>query len=157
MQAPCPICQSIRSGSEGLGGEAGVDPCELLRIGGFRLRRHAPPSPIAGWTIVDLVRHAATIDELSETEAGELGRIVARASAAIRAVTGCERVYVLSFAEAARHVHVHLVPRHEGDPRSTGWAIADLYRGVALGEAAAADEAACLAAAAAIAAALRGD
>jgi diadenosine tetraphosphate (Ap4A) HIT family hydrolase len=156
VQVPCPICRSIRSDEEGLAGAARADPCELLRIGGFRLRRHASPSPVAGWTIVDLVRHAATIDELSEAEAGELGRIVARASAAIRAVTGCERVYVLSFAEAARHVHVHLVPRHEHDPRTAGWAIADLYRGVASGEVAAADEAACLAAAAAIAAALRG-
>ena len=150
MPDTCPICRSI------LAGDAGSEPDELLRTVGFRLRRHAPPVPIAGWTIIDLLRHAATLDELSEGEAAELGRLVADATRAIRAVTGCERVYMLAFAEAARHVHVHLVPRHEHDPRTAGWAIADLYRGVASGEVAAADEAACLAAAAAIAAALGG-
>ena len=143
MQVPCPICRSIRSDEEGLAGAARADPCELLRIGGFRLRRHASPSPVAGWTIVDLVRHAATLDELSEQEASELGRLVARTVGAIRAATGCDRVYVLSFAEAARHVHVHLAPRHEAGPRTGAWAIADLYRAVAAGEIPAADEAAC--------------
>jgi diadenosine tetraphosphate (Ap4A) HIT family hydrolase len=147
---PCPICHSI------LAGEAGRDPVDFRRTAGFRLRRHAAPSPIAGWTIIDLLRHAATLDELSEAEAAELGRLVAHTTAAIRAATGCERVYLLSFAEAARLVHVHLVPRHEHDPRTAGWAIADLYRGVASGEVVAADEAACEATAAAIAAAMRG-
>lgn len=147
MTSMCPICASLESAS---------DPAEILRVGAFRLRRHPSPSPLAGWTIVDLARHAATIDELSEHEASELGRLVARSVAAIRAATGCERVYVLAFAEAARHVHVHLAPRHEGDSRTAGWAIADLYRAVAAGEVAAADEPACEAAATAIGAALRG-
>lgn len=141
MSDHCPICRS-------LDGEA--DSTEILRGGGFRVRRHPAPSPIAGWTIVDLVRHAATIDDLSEQEAGELGRMVARGVGAIRSATGCDRVYVLAFAEAARHVHVHLAPRHAGDPRTAGWAIADLYRSVAAGKVAPADEAACEAAARAI-------
>lgn len=134
MPDSCPICTSL---------DAGDDPAEILRSGGFRIRRHPSPSPIAGWTIIDLVRHVATLDELSPDEAGELGRLVARAVGAIRSATGCDRVYVLSFAEVARHVHVHLAPRHETDPRTAGWAIADLYRAVAAGEIAAADQAAC--------------
>lgn len=141
MPDPCPICTSL---------DAERDPAEILRRGGFRIRRHPSPSPIAGWTIVDLVRHAATLDELSGDEAAELGRLVSAVVGAIRAATGCDRVYVLSFAEAARHVHVHLAPRHEADPRTAGWAIADLYRAVAAGEVAAADEAACVAASRAI-------
>ncbi len=146
MPDSCPICTSL---------EAERDPAEMLRSGGFRIRRHPAPSPIAGWTIVDLVRHAATLDELSPEEAGALGVLVAQAAAAIRAATSCERVYVLAFAEAARHVHVHLVPRHEGDPRTAGWAIADLYRAVAAGEIEAAEEHACEAAARAIVESLR--
>ena len=141
MPDPCPSCTSL---------DAKRDPAEILRSGGFRIRRHPSPSPIAGWTIVDLVRHAATLDELSGDEAAELGRLVSAVVGAIRAATGCDRVYVLSFAEAARHVHVHLAPRHEADPRTAGWAIADLYRAVAAGEVAAADEAACVAASRAI-------
>ena len=134
MSDSCPICTSL---------DAGNDQGEILRLREFRIRRHPSPSPIAGWTIVDIVRHAATLDELSGDEAAELGRLVARTVGAIRAATGCDRVYVLSFAEAARHVHVHLAPRHEADPRTAGWAIADLYRAVAAGEIPAADEAAC--------------
>ena len=62
-----------------------------------------------------------------------MGAHIRRVSAAIRAVTGCERVYLLAFAEAHRQVHVHLVPRHETDDSSKAWALADLYRAVAAG------------------------
>ena len=60
MSDSCPICTSL---------DAGNDQGEILRLREFRIRRHPSPSPIAGWTIVDLVRHAATLDELSGDEA----------------------------------------------------------------------------------------
>ena len=62
-----------------------------------------------------------------------MGEHVQRVSAAIRAVTGCQRVYLLAFAEAHRQVHLHLVPRHEVEDATKAWALADLYRAVASG------------------------
>ena len=126
----CPICALERGAAEALGGARG-----------WSLRHHPAPAPLAGWVIVDLRRHAATMDELTAEEAAELGPLLVRTCAAIREATGCERVYVLSFAEAARHVHLHLVPRHAGDAATEGWAIADHYRAVASGNAAPALEA----------------
>ena len=62
-----------------------------------------------------------------------MGEHIRAVSAAMRAVTGCARVYMLLFAESHRQVHVHLVPRHEADDATKAWALADLYRAVAAG------------------------
>ena len=53
------------------------------------------------------------IDELTEHEAAELGPLLRRLTKALRAVTGCEKTYVVQFAEAEGfgHVHFHVVPR----------------------------------------------
>jgi diadenosine tetraphosphate (Ap4A) HIT family hydrolase len=108
---------------------------EPLRLGdGWLLRSHGMPVPLAGWCILELERPAATLDALAPDEAAAMGRLVQRVSAAIRAVTACDRVYLLAFAEVRRQVHLHLVPRHGGDPLTDGWAVADHYRCVQRGE-----------------------
>jgi diadenosine tetraphosphate (Ap4A) HIT family hydrolase len=58
-------------------------------------------------------RHLASLAELTETEAGELGRLTRAASLALHAVVQCEKTYVMQLAEAERHrhVHFHVVPR----------------------------------------------
>jgi diadenosine tetraphosphate (Ap4A) HIT family hydrolase len=101
--------------------------------GGWFLKPHAAPCPVAGWCVLELVRPCPTLDALTPDESRDMGAHIRRVSAAIRAVTGCERVYLLAFAEAHRQVHVHLVPRHETDDSSKAWALADLYRAVAAG------------------------
>ncbi|MCE9619055.1 MAG: diadenosine tetraphosphate hydrolase [Planctomycetes bacterium] len=100
----------------------------------WRLRPHPAPSPVAGWCVIDLVRPAASLDLLTARESQELGLILASVSAAVRVATRCERAYVTCFAEAHRQVHLHVAPRHESDPRTQGWTIADLYRKVQSGE-----------------------
>jgi diadenosine tetraphosphate (Ap4A) HIT family hydrolase len=57
--------------------------------------------------------HIASIDELTEEEAGESGLLLRRTSAALKVVTGCVKTYVLQFAEHPEHphVHFHVVPR----------------------------------------------
>jgi diadenosine tetraphosphate (Ap4A) HIT family hydrolase len=106
-----------------------------LRLGeGWLLKSHAAPVPVAGWCTLELERPAATLDALTPEEAAAMGRLVQRASAAIRGVTGCDRVYLLAFAEAHRQVHLHLVPRHGDDGRTDGWSVADHYRAVQRGE-----------------------
>jgi len=139
--APCPVCRSIVNGFS----------APISGAKHWRLRPHPAPSPIAGWSILDLHRHVEGWDALEAPEAAELGLVVRAASAAIRCITGCDRVYLLAFAESVRHVHLHLVPRHGTEPRSTSWNLADLYREVAEGRAAPADPQHCDAIAARIA------
>jgi len=51
-------------------------------------------------------------------EAAELGVLLQRASAALREVVGCAKTYVVQFAEAAEHhhVHFHVIPRMADQP-----------------------------------------
>jgi diadenosine tetraphosphate (Ap4A) HIT family hydrolase len=62
---------------------------------------------------------------MTEEEAAELGVLLQRASAALREVVGCAKTYVIQFAEAEGHAHVHfhVIPRMADQPeerRSVG-------------------------------------
>lgn len=74
---------------------------------------HAYDSALPGWLVLVLRRHAASVAELEPAEAAELGPLTAEVSRALAQVTGCEKTYVMQFAEAPGHphVHFHLVPR----------------------------------------------
>lgn len=74
---------------------------------------HALDSALPGWIVVAARRHVASLDELTEDEALELGRLLRRVSIALREVTGCVKTYVMQFAEHPQHphVHFHVVPR----------------------------------------------
>jgi diadenosine tetraphosphate (Ap4A) HIT family hydrolase len=58
-------------------------------------------------------RHITALHELTAEEAAALGPLIRSLSVALREVAGCEKTYVMQFAEAAehRHVHFHVVPR----------------------------------------------
>jgi len=101
--------------------------------GGWCVQAHAAPCPVEGWCVLELSRPAATLDALTADEATAMGLHIRAISAAIRAVTDCERVYVIGFAEAHKQVHLHLVPRHAHHAATTSWALADHYRAVAQG------------------------
>ena len=111
--------------------------------GGWFVKPHAAPCPIAGWCVLELVRPAATLDELTVAEARQMGEHVHWLSGSIRKVTGCDRVYLFSFSEVHRQVHLHVVPRHGEETATAGWTIADLYRAVAAGTHPAAEAATC--------------
>jgi len=74
---------------------------------------HCYGTALPGWLVLIVHRHKASIDELTEGEAGELGQLLRRTSAALKEVTGCAKTYVLQFAEHPDHphVHFHVVPR----------------------------------------------
>ena len=74
---------------------------------------HAFNTSLLGWTILVLRRHVASIAELNEVEAAELGVLQHQVSRAIQSVTGCSKTYLMQFAEAPghQHVHFHIVPR----------------------------------------------
>jgi diadenosine tetraphosphate (Ap4A) HIT family hydrolase len=109
------------------------------RFGPWLLRHHPLPSPLLGWLLLDTVRHVGGAADFNAVEAAGFGGMLQRSSALVRELSGCERVYAIAFGEGARHVHLHLIPRHAADPASEAWRVADLYRAVLQGERAPAD------------------
>lgn len=79
---------------------------------------HAFDTSQAGWLVLVLRRHVATLAELSEAEAEDLGRLIRSVSRALMTVTGCVKTYVAQFAEHPQHphVHFHLIPRYASLP-----------------------------------------
>ncbi len=74
---------------------------------------HSYNVSLLGWLVLIARRHIAAIDEMTEAEALELGQLIRRTSLALKEATGCVKTYVVQFAEAAghSHVHFHIVPR----------------------------------------------
>ena len=75
-------------------------------------------STLPGWLVLLPLRHVTSMHELTVAEAEELGSLLRRASLALHATTGCEKTYVMLFAEAEgfSHLHVHVVPRMADQP-----------------------------------------
>ena len=70
-------------------------------------------SSLPGWLIVAARRHVESLHELEPEEAEPLGGLLRAASVALQEIVGCEKTYVMLFAEHPRypHVHFHVVPR----------------------------------------------
>jgi diadenosine tetraphosphate (Ap4A) HIT family hydrolase len=79
---------------------------------------HAFDSALDGWLVLVARRHIAAVADMTDVEAAELGPLVRAASRALGTVVGCERTYVVLFAESPshRHVHVHVIPRRADMP-----------------------------------------
>lgn len=96
--------------------------------------RHLDPVPLAGWMLLVSRAHHGGLEDLADAERAEVGSVLSELAAAVRAETGCDRVYSLSFNEAVRHLHLHLIPRHAEDDSTKSWALADRYRATTRGE-----------------------
>jgi len=74
---------------------------------------HSYNSSLPGWLVLVSRRHITAVDEMTTAEAAELGLLLREVSIALKEVTGCVKTYVVQFAEAAEHphVHFHIVPR----------------------------------------------
>lgn len=95
-----------------------------------------------GWCCLDARRHLSGPIAFTAEEAQTWGLVVQRASQLVQELTRCDRVYAIAFGEGARHLHLHLIPRHGEDSQTIAWAVADHYRAVEAGERPAADSAA---------------
>ena len=112
-----------------------ISQCQTCELVARRDRGEAPPwdaiyrsqywdvvhsfnTSLEGWLVLVARRHMAAIDEMSDEEAVELGRLLRRVSLALKEATGCVKTYVVQFAEAAGHphVHFHVVPRMADQP-----------------------------------------
>lgn len=60
-------------------------------------------------------RHLVDFHELDDREAAGLGVLLRRLDAAVREVTGAERVHLVSTRDRVRHFHAWLYPRHAED------------------------------------------
>ncbi|MEJ2212170.1 MAG: HIT family protein [Anaerolineae bacterium] len=79
---------------------------------------HAYDTSLPGWLVLVARRHMAAIHEMTAEEAQELGPLIRKVSIALQAATGCLKTYVIQFAEAAEHphVHFHIIPRMADQP-----------------------------------------
>lgn len=79
---------------------------------------HSYNTALPGWLVLVARRHSEAIAELTEEEAAELGVLLRRVSLALKEITGCLKTYVIQFAEAAEHphVHFHIIPRMADQP-----------------------------------------
>ena len=70
-------------------------------------------SSLPGYMILLPLRHVVALDELTPRETAVLGPLLSATTAALRAVAGCRKTYVMLFAErdGFEHLHFHLVPR----------------------------------------------
>ena len=110
---PCKTCELVSRRN------AGDAPLwDRIRRTQFWDLVHSYNTALPGWLVLVARRHIEAIDELSDDEAIELGRLLRQASIALKEVTGCAKTYVMQFAEDPDHphVHFHIVPRMEDLP-----------------------------------------
>jgi diadenosine tetraphosphate (Ap4A) HIT family hydrolase len=123
----CAICQIH-------GSVSAQTSYEIGRGALWVLRHHPDPSPLLGWLLLDSARHLGGPVDFNPEEAAAWGVAVQHASALVKELTGCDRVYAISFGEGAPHLHLHLIPRFASDPHTAAWSVADHYRAVIAGE-----------------------
>ncbi len=95
---------------------------------------HSYNTALAGWVVLILRRHIEALDELTTAEAAELGDLIRHVSIALKEVTGCMKTYVVQFAEAAEHphVHFHIIPRMADQPDE--WRGAGIFNALGVDE-----------------------
>jgi diadenosine tetraphosphate (Ap4A) HIT family hydrolase len=71
---------------------------------------------VVGFAHLEPRRHIPFITDLDGPEAATLGPVLARATAALRAATAAEKVYVYVFGDRVPHLHVNLAPHLAGGP-----------------------------------------
>ena len=79
---------------------------------------HCNDTSLLGWIVVVVRRHIGSIDELTSSEALELGVLLRKISIGLKEIIKCQKTYVMQFAEAEghNHVHFHVVPRMANQP-----------------------------------------
>lgn len=105
---------------------AGLDPAEVVFETGSTLAFFPLEPATRGHTMVIPKRHVDSFLDLAEEDVPELGASVLHVGRALRAVLAPEGMNLItSSGEAAsqsvEHVHIHLVPRWQGDPVGEIW------------------------------------
>jgi diadenosine tetraphosphate (Ap4A) HIT family hydrolase len=101
--AACPICR--RGKPDGI----------VLELAASYLTSSVN-APMRGYCCVVLKRHAVELHELSDEEAVAFTRDIQRVSRAIHELTRPVKLNYEIHGNTIPHLHVHLYPRHRGDP-----------------------------------------
>jgi diadenosine tetraphosphate (Ap4A) HIT family hydrolase len=109
MNEACVLCR-------GSDGDAELGRVQVWEDDLWRLTTSVHPSEtIAGFSFLEPKRHVPDITALDGPEADTFGTVIGRVTAALKAVTRCDLVYVYIFGGHVDHLHVHLGPHREGD------------------------------------------
>ena len=71
--------------------------------------------PVPGFAHLEPKRHIPYLTDLDGPEAGTLGAVLARVTAALREAAAADKTYVYVFGDHVAHLHVNLAPHRPGD------------------------------------------
>lgn len=107
---PCFACEKHRQGEAVVGGVVYEDT--LVYAGHV----NAATPAYRGWLVVEPKRHAPGLGDLTDDEAGAVGRLSNRLARVLKEAEGAEHVYAFVFGDGVPHLHVHLAPRYPNTP-----------------------------------------
>jgi diadenosine tetraphosphate (Ap4A) HIT family hydrolase len=99
---PCKTCELIARRDAG-----SASPWDRIYRTVYWDVAHAFDTSLPGWFVLVARRHIESLDELTKTEAIEMGSLIRAISIALKLVMGCAKTYALQLAESADHPHVH--------------------------------------------------
>jgi len=116
----CFLCQKHE-------GEVAPPPGGYIYKGARWMLCHAPADkgPL-GTLFIESRRHFLDFAEANEDELAEYGPLLKRVYAALKSLTGAERVYQIVFLEGIAHFHAWLVPRRKGDEKGVPFISKDI-------------------------------
>jgi diadenosine tetraphosphate (Ap4A) HIT family hydrolase len=107
FEADCILCQGRTSDDQLMRMEVWQDALWRLTM--------STGAETPGFAYLEPKRHITDITRLDGPEAASLGPTLARTTAALRAETQVERVYIYVFGDGVAHLHLHLAPHRPGD------------------------------------------
>lgn len=116
----CFLCQKHK-------GEVALPPGGYIYESKHWLICHAPADkgPL-GTLFIESRRHFLDYAEANDEELAEYGPLLKKVYAALKSLTGAERVYQVVFLEGIDHFHAWLVPRREGDEKGVPFISKDI-------------------------------
>ncbi len=106
-ETDCIMCRGAEADGE-------LDRIEVWQDAHWRLT-FSLSSEVMGFSYLEPKRHITHIHALDGEEASTFGPALARCTAALKAATGAEVVYVYIFGDGVPHLHLHLAPHRAGD------------------------------------------
>jgi len=79
-----------------------------------------------GTLFIESRRHFLDFAEANEEELAEYGPLLKKVYAALKSLTGAERVYQVVFLEGIPHFHAWLIPRREGEEKGMAFLSKDI-------------------------------
>jgi len=113
----CYICTKHGAMSVVPGGELIADEHAVVSHLPLTTPMQCSPTVPLGHLLVEPRRHATGLGELTPDEAAAVGRLAARASAALQGSEGVEHVDVEVIGDGTEHVQLHLIARYADAPR----------------------------------------